>query len=85
MRPLEQHLVALDTTPIPPTPQRPNCGTRFAQTGKCLGGRFLTYWQANGGLAINGYPITDEFPETLEDGKRYCVRDLDEVRMEYQP
>lgn len=33
----------------------------FQQTGKRLGGVFLQYWQTHGGLAQQGYPITDEF------------------------
>ena len=28
----------------------------FAETGFCIQGRFLDYWQANGGLARNGSP-----------------------------
>src|SRR6476661_5292163 len=46
----------------------------FPQTGKCLQGRFLDYWLAHGGLAINGYPITNEQTEKLEDGKDYLVQ-----------
>ena len=33
----------------------------FPETGKRLGGRFLQYWQQNGGLAQQGFPISDEF------------------------
>jgi hypothetical protein len=35
----------------------------FAATGHTVSGKFLAYWQANGGLAIFGYPISDEFTE----------------------
>jgi hypothetical protein len=35
----------------------------FVQTGHCLGGRFAQYWQQNGGLAVFGYPLTDELTE----------------------
>ena len=51
----------------------------------CASGRFLAYWQAHGGLAINGYPISDEFTEVLEDGKAYTVQYFERVRMEYHP
>src|SRR5688500_19233293 len=46
--------------------QRPNTATGsvlFPQTGKRVGGVFLQYWQANGGLAQQGYPISDEITE----------------------
>ena len=45
----------------------------FPQTNHCVRGRFLDQWQNFGGLAINGYPLTDERMETLEDGKPYLV------------
>jgi len=57
----------------------------FAATGHCLQGRFLTYWQGHGGLAINGYPLGDEFTETLEDGRPYTVQYFERVRLEYHP
>jgi hypothetical protein len=36
----------------------------FPQTGHHLGGRFLTYWRANGGLYQFGYPLTEEKTES---------------------
>jgi uncharacterized lipoprotein YbaY/heat shock protein HslJ len=42
--------------PEPP----PQC---FSETGHCVGGRFLQYWQQNGGLAVFGYPLSDEVTE----------------------
>src|SRR5215203_2444416 len=35
----------------------------FSETGKRVGGKFLDYWQKNGGLAQQGFPISDEFTE----------------------
>ncbi|MEO6457060.1 MAG: cupredoxin family copper-binding protein [Chloroflexia bacterium] len=47
----------------------------FEQTGKRVGGRFLHYWQQNGGLAQQGYPISEEFLERSElDGKTYTMQ-----------
>ncbi len=60
-------------------------GRFFAQTGFTVIGRFLGYWQANGGLPINGYPISDAFTERLEDGREYTVQYFERVRMEYHP
>ena len=60
----------------------PDC---FAETGRCVGGRFLDYWREHGGLAINGYPISAEFTEALEDGKPYTVQYFERTRLEYHP
>jgi hypothetical protein len=60
-------------------------GRCFAETGQCISGPFLAYWQAHGGLAINGYPISDEFSERLEDGKVYLVQYFERVRLEHHP
>jgi hypothetical protein len=60
----------------------PNC---FNETGKCVQGRFRDYWREHGGLAINGFPISDEFTETLEDGQQYTVQYFERVRLEYHP
>ncbi len=57
----------------------------FTETNQCVAGRFLAYWDANGGLARNGYPLTPERRETLEDGKEYTVQYFERVRMEYHP
>jgi len=57
----------------------------FAETGHCIMGRFLEYWNAHGGLAINGYPLTEERAEQLENGNRYQVQWFERVRLEYHP
>ncbi len=57
----------------------------FAQTGHNLSGRFRAYWEGNGGLAIFGYPLSEEFTETLEDGRPYLVQYFERVRLEYHP
>jgi len=47
----------------------------FPPTGKRLSGRFLQYWQTHGGLAQQGYPISEEFSERSDlDGKSYQVQ-----------
>ena len=57
----------------------------FPETGQCVEGRFLDYWNAHGGLAINGYPLTPARQEKLEDGQYYLVQWFERVRMEYHP
>ncbi len=58
--------------------QKPNntAGSQmFKETGKRVGGKFLAYWQKNGGLAQQGFPISEEFTERNElDGKTYTVQ-----------
>ncbi|HEX5504785.1 MAG TPA: kelch repeat-containing protein [Thermomicrobiales bacterium] len=57
----------------------------FPETGQCIRGPFLAYWQAHGGLAANGYPLTDEFDQALDDGRTYTVQYFERVRLEYHP
>jgi hypothetical protein len=58
----------------------------FPQTGHRLGGRFLTYWKNHGGLAQQGYPISDEFQEiSPTDGKTYKVQYFERAVFEYHP
>ncbi len=57
----------------------------FPETGYTVSGRFLTYWETNGGLAINGYPISEERDERLEDGNTYRVQYFERARFEYHP
>jgi hypothetical protein len=57
----------------------------FPETGFTVSGRFLTYWETNGGLALNGFPISAARDEKLEDGKTYTVQYFERVRMEYHP
>ncbi len=59
--------------------------THYPETGHNLGGRFADYWQAHGGLPQFGYPISEEFTETLEDGKPYLVQYFERARFEYHP
>jgi len=57
----------------------------FPETGWCASGVFLRYWQAHGGLAINGYPLRPESAKVLEDGRAYIVQYFERARMEYHP
>ena len=68
------------------TPATPILGASFfPETGHNLGGSFRTYWQANGGLAVFGLPITEEFTETGNDGKPYTVQYFERNRFEFHP
>lgn len=58
----------------------------FSETGKHVGGKFLDYWKLHGGVARQGYPISEEFIEQSPiDGKRYTVQYFERAVMEYHP
>jgi hypothetical protein len=58
----------------------------FPQTGKRLGGSFLANWQQYGGLAQQGYPVSDELQERSEaDGQLYTVQYFERSVMEWHP
>ncbi|HEY0072000.1 MAG TPA: PQQ-dependent sugar dehydrogenase [Chloroflexia bacterium] len=69
--------------------QQPNTSpgsVLFPETGKRVGGRFLQYWQQNGGLAQQGYPISEEFMEKSDlDGKTYRVQYFERAVFEMHP
>ena len=47
----------------------------FAETGHMVKEAFLRYWQQQGGLAMFGYPISEELPEINPGGRKsvYCT------------
>ncbi|HEX9988622.1 MAG TPA: hypothetical protein VGE45_09115 [Chloroflexia bacterium] len=59
---------------------------RFPETGQTLQGKFLDYWNQNGGLPQQGFPITPEFYEESDvDGKIYLVQYFERAVFEYHP
>lgn len=65
-------------------PSRPGL-VYFRETSHGVGGLFLEYWSRYGGLDIFGYPISDEIPEVLADGRIHTVQYFERARMELQP
>ncbi len=58
----------------------------FPPTNHTVRGKFLEYWRAQGGLAIFGYPLTDEILEVNPaDQKTYTVQWFERNRFEYHP
>ena len=58
----------------------------FKETGHRVGGPFLAYWQAHGGLAQQGFPISDEFNEvSTTNGKTYKVQYFERAVFELHP
>ncbi len=61
-------------------------GIFFNETGHTLTGKFLEYWQAHGGLALFGYPLTEPFLDyNPDDGKVYTVQYFERNRFELHP
>lgn len=57
----------------------------FAETGHTLREAFLYYWQRNGGSAVFGYPISEEFTTTTSDGQRRIVQYFERAVFAYYP
>jgi polysaccharide biosynthesis protein PslG len=58
----------------------------FADTGHSVKQAFLRYWQKEGGVAVFGYPISEELPEiNPADGKVYTVQYFERARFEWHP
>ena len=58
----------------------------FSQTGHSISGKFLDYWNANGGLKVFGYPLTDAKNETdSESGQVYLTQWFERNRFELHP
>ncbi|MFV9505271.1 MAG: hypothetical protein AB4911_11975 [Oscillochloridaceae bacterium umkhey_bin13] len=55
----------------------------FAETGYCISGPILRYWERNGGLAVFGFPITPQRLETVED-RTLQVQWFERDRLEIQ-
>jgi outer membrane biosynthesis protein TonB len=61
-------------------------GHFFAETGHWVGSKFWAYWQAHGGLAQQGYPLSDEFTEISPlNGKPYTVQYFERAVFEMHP
>src|SRR5688572_17932269 len=64
---------------------QPSCQT-FRETGKSVCGRFLQYWQQNGGLAQQGLPLSSEFVEVSDlNGQSYTVQYFERAVFEKHP
>ncbi|HEX2914554.1 MAG TPA: 6-bladed beta-propeller [Chloroflexia bacterium] len=71
---------------VVPSQVRAENSQYFAQTGKTVSGKFLDYWQNNGGLATFGYPITDAQNEVdPETGKTFLTQWFERNRFELHP
>ncbi len=79
-------LLPLPTSPrVPPSPQPPapdpSISSVFSATGHAIAEPFLSYWSANGGIPVFGYPISSLY--TDENGLQ--VQWYERARFEYHP
>jgi hypothetical protein len=70
--------------PVPAFENKPD-KIYFPQTGHSLKEAFLRYWLRNGDVRHLGYPISEEMPEILGDGKVYTVQYFERARLEWHP
>ncbi|MBK9714698.1 MAG: hypothetical protein IPO81_25845 [Kouleothrix sp.] len=66
-----------------PAPTSGSCRS-FPETGHQVCGRLLEYWDQNGGLAVFGYPITEQAAEQVE-GKTVQAQLFERERLELHP
>ncbi len=72
---------AVTITPFPaPATLSDGAWLYFSETGHYVSGGFKAYFEANGGLAVFGYPITEEL---VEDG--WTVQYFQRARLEFHP
>jgi hypothetical protein len=71
--------------PVPlPVPQQSQARF-FYETQHSVGGGFLMYFDAHGGIAQMGYPITEETAMQLEDGNTYTVQIFQKAALQWRP
>ena len=71
-----------------PTTDTTSTATRsyFPETKHAVADKFKAYWEANGGLSIYGFPISEPFSEVNpSDGKTYTVQYFERNRFELHP
>ena len=74
-------LTAAQTNPLPGSGSR-----TFPETGKTVTGIFLDYWDKNGGLPQQGFPISEVMTEVSDlDGKAYTVQYFERAVFEVHP
>jgi hypothetical protein len=60
--------------------------TYFPESGHTIGGAFAWFWQSRGGVAVFGYPISEELYEWDEAaGAERLVQYFERARFEYHP
>ena len=66
------------------SPSQSRCFPADPDIQDCWEGRFLEYWEENGGLPVFGYPITPRFVASTRDGT-VLGQMAERARLEYHP
>lgn len=71
--------------PIGPPPLPTDAGVSyFPETGHTVRGEFKNYWERNGGLAVFGFPLSEEHTEQTAEGA-FLVQYFERQRFEFHP
>lgn len=85
----QEEIMGATLNGVPPAPNAPKeepQSRNFSETGKTVSGRFLDYWNKNGGLAQQGFPISEVMTEVSDlDGKSYTVQYFERAVFEQHP
>ncbi len=74
---------APSTVHAAPPAQAERC---FPETTQCISGRFRTYWEEHGALAVFGYPLGPaEQQENADTGQTYLTQWFERARFEWHP
>jgi hypothetical protein len=74
--------VVFDLRHVPPATD----SSYFLETGHTLRGSFREFWQQHGGVAVLGFPISEEMTEqSPEDGQTRTVQYFERALLEYHP
>jgi sortase (surface protein transpeptidase) len=77
-----QRLAGRPERTAPPAPCTADCRL-FSETNHSLRGEFRRFWQMDGGLAVFGFPLTEELSEVSpDDGQRRIVQYFERNRFE---
>jgi len=79
------HGTSVHATPSPISTATPSPTLDFPQTGYAVSFGFLQFFQAQGGINVFGYPISQEMPEIGPDGLMHTVQYFQRARFEYHP
>lgn len=81
--------VQISIQPNPADPAAPSSDPHvkfFTETKHNVSPAFLAFWEAHGGLAQFGYPLTEAFSDTNpDDSKTYTVQYFERARFEAHP
>ena len=80
----QEYLDPAAAEPVEPFPAD-DWARYFPDTGHSLGGGFRLFWEQNGGEAVFGQPLSEEWSTTSQDGRKVVVQVFERARFEWWP